>query len=99
MQPNLTSSKSKRRSQGGPLKTSTKPKAAGRQPSAKRVECLDGLRDCLKTIGVLADLLAAAGRHPNAGPVEASTVSHTGKLILAEVAKAEAWLDKLEAAR
>jgi hypothetical protein len=68
-------------------------------PVVGRVECLDGLSDCLKTIGVLADLLAAAGRHPNARPVEAGTVSHTGKLILAEVAKAEAWLDKLEGAR
>jgi hypothetical protein len=64
-----------------------------------RVDCLDGLRDCLKTIGAQADLLEATGQHPNAGPVEARTISHTGKLILAETAKAEAWLDKLEAAR
>jgi hypothetical protein len=77
----------------------TRSQKTRRRDAVVRVDCLDGLRDCLKTIGALADLLAAAGRHPNAGPVEASTVSHTGKLILAEVAKAEAWLDKLEGAR
>lgn len=79
-QSNLTASKKKQR----------------RKASAKRVESLDGLFDCLATIGTLADLLEAAGRHRNAGPVEAATISHTGKLILAEVAKAHAWLDELE---
>jgi hypothetical protein len=54
--------------------------------------------DCVETIGTLADLLEAAGRHPGAGPVEAGTVGHTGRLILAEVAKAHEWLDKLEEA-
>ncbi len=80
------------------MKTSTKRKSTGGLPSAKWVECLDGLFDCLETIGTLADLLEAAGQHPSAGPVDAGTVSHTGKLILAEVAKAHAWLDKLEEA-
>jgi hypothetical protein len=78
------------------MKTSTKPKPASRRPAVSQVDCLDGLRDCLATIGTLADLLEAAGRHPDAEPVEAATISHTGKLILAEAAKAEAWLDKLE---
>ena len=81
------------------MKTSTESKPRGGQPPVQAVECLDGLRDCLANIGALAGLLEAAGRHPNARPVEAGTVSHTGKLILAEVAKAEAWLDKLEGAR
>jgi hypothetical protein len=66
------------------------------------VECLDGLRDCLANIGALAGLLEAAGRHPNAELLEPGMVSHTGRLILAEVAKAHEWLDrldKLEAAR
>jgi hypothetical protein len=79
---NLTASKKKQR----------------RKASETRVECLDGLFDCLATIGTLADLLETTGRHPNAGPVEAATISHTGKLILAEVTKAHAWLDKLEEA-
>jgi hypothetical protein len=67
-----------------------------RRQSVDRVECLDGLRDCLGTIGTLADLLEAAGRHPHAELLEPGMVSHTGKLILAEVAKAHEWLDKLE---
>jgi hypothetical protein len=98
MQSRLTASKKKRRSQGDPLKTSTKPKPARWRPAVSRVECLDGLRDCLATIGALAGLLEAAGQHPRAELLEAGMVSHTGKLILAEVAKAEAWLDKLEEA-
>jgi hypothetical protein len=82
-QTGLTASKKKRR----------------RKASETRVECLDRLRDCLETIGVLAGLLEATGQHPHAELLEPGMVSHTGKLILAEVAKAEAWLDKLEEAR
>ena len=81
------------------MKTSTESKPRGGQPPVQAVECLDGLRDCLETIGALAGLLEAAGQHPRAELLEAGMVSHTGKLILAEVAKAEAWLDKLEEAR
>lgn len=80
------------------MKTSTKRKSTGGLPSSKWVDCLDGLRDCLETIGTLAGLLEAAGQHPHAELLEPGMVSHTGKLILAEVAKAEAWLDKLEEA-
>lgn len=69
-----------------------------RTVSVKRVECLDRLRDCLETIGALAGLLEAAGRHPHAELLEPGMIAHTGRLILAEVAKAEAWLDKLEEA-
>jgi len=69
------------------------------KPAETRVECLDGLRDCLENIGTLAGLLEAAGQHPHAEFLEPGMVSHAGKLILAEVAKAEAWLDKLENAR
>jgi len=61
------------------------------------VECLDGLRACLKTIGTLAGLLEAAGQH--GGLLDAGLVRHAGTLILAEAAKARAWLDQLEAAR
>jgi hypothetical protein len=96
MQSHLTPSKKKRRSQGDPLKTSTRPKSTGGLPSAKWVECLDGLFDCLATIGALAGLLETAGRGD--ALLDASIVNHTGKLILAEVAKAHAWLDKLEEA-
>ncbi len=67
------------------------------KPSATRVDCLDGLQDCLETIGTLAGLLEAAGRQDDR--LEPSMVHHTGKLILAEVAKADKWLDKLEEAR
>lgn len=67
-----------------------------RRAAVSRVECLDGLRDGLENIGALAGLLEAAGQHPNAEFLEPGMVSHTGKLILAEVAKAEAWLDKLD---
>jgi hypothetical protein len=63
------------------------------------VDCLDGLRDCLENIGTLAGLLEAAGRHSNAEFLKPDMVSRTGKLILAETAKAEAWLEQLEAAR
>jgi hypothetical protein len=96
MQSHLTPSKKKRRSQGDPLKTSTKPKPARRRPAVSRVECLDGLRDCLETIGALAGLLEAAGRE--GALLDNSIINHTGKLILLEVAKADAWLDKLEEA-
>jgi hypothetical protein len=84
------------------MKTSTESKPRGGQPPVQAVECLDGLRDCLANIGALAGLLEAAGRHPNAELLEPGMVSHTGRLILAEVAKAHEWLDrldKLEAAR
>ena len=78
------------------MKTSTKPKSTGSQPPANRVECLDGLYDCLETIGALAGLLEAAGRE--GALLDNSIINHTGKLILAEVAKAHEWLDKLEEA-
>ena len=81
------------------MKTSNKPKSAGGQSSAEPVECLDGLRDCLETIEALAGLLEAAGQYPHKEPLKPEMVSHAGKLILAEVAKANAWLDKLEEAR
>jgi hypothetical protein len=65
--------------------------------SETRVECLDGLYDCLETIGALAGLLEAAGRE--GALLDNSIINHTGKLILAEVAKADEWLDKLEEAK
>jgi hypothetical protein len=76
----------------------TASKKKRRRDAATRVDCLDGLFDCLETIGTLAGLLEAAGRHPHAELLEPGTVSHTGRLILAEVAKANEWLDKLEGA-
>jgi hypothetical protein len=60
------------------------------------VDSLDGLFDCLETIGTLAGLLETAGRGD--ALMETSIVNHTGKLILAEVAQAHAWLAKLEGA-
>ena len=80
-QTNLTASKKKRR----------------RTASETRVECLDGLFDCLATIGALAGLLETAGRGD--ALLDTSIINHTGKLILAEVAKADEWLDKLEEAK
>jgi len=79
------------------MKTSTKPKPAGGRQAVSRVECIDGLQDCLETIATLADLLEAAGRE--GALLDTSTINHTGKLILLEVAKADGWLDKLEEAR
>jgi hypothetical protein len=81
------------------MKTSTKPKPAGGRQTVSRVDCIDGLQDCLETIGALAGLLEAAGQYPHKEPLKPEMVSHAGKLILAEVAKANAWLDKLEEAR
>jgi hypothetical protein len=73
-----------------------KPKTATtKKPSL--VDCIDGLQDCLETIGTLAGLLEAAGRSP-IEPLEPGMIGHTGKLILAEVVKADEWLDKLEEA-
>lgn len=72
------------------------PKKQRHKADETRVECLDGLYDCLETIGALAGLLETAGRED--ALLDASIVNHTGKLILAEVAKAGDWLDKLEAA-
>jgi len=76
----------------------TASKKKRRRDAATRVDCLDGLRDCLETIATLAGLLEAAGQHPHAEFLEPGMVSHTGRLILAEVAKAIEWLDKLEEA-
>ena len=67
------------------------------KPSVTRVECLDGLFGCLDTIATLAGLLEAAGWQDDR--LEPSMVHHTGKLILAEVAKADEWLNKLKEAR
>ncbi len=79
--------------------TASPQKPAVKRNTSSRVECLDGLFDCLKTIGALAGLLEAAGQHPRVEPLNADMVAHTGRLILAETAKAHAWLDKLEEAR
>jgi hypothetical protein len=78
------------------MKTSTKPKPAGGRQAVSRVDCIDGLFDCLETIGALAGLLEAAGRE--GALLDNSVINHTGKLILLEVAKADEWLDKLEEA-
>jgi hypothetical protein len=67
------------------------------KPTASQVDCLDGLQDCLETLAALAGLLEASGRQDDR--LEPSMVGHTGKLILAEVAKADEWLDKLEKAQ
>jgi hypothetical protein len=78
------------------MKPSTRPKSTARPPSETQVDCIDGLQDCLETIGALAGLLEAAGRE--GALLDNSIINHTGKLILLEVAKADAWLDKLEEA-
>ena len=80
------------------MKTSTKPKSADRPPTVKPVECLDGLRDCLETIEALGGLLEAAGQYPHKEPLKPEMVSHTGRLIVAEAAKAYEWVGKLEEA-
>jgi hypothetical protein len=78
--------------------TASRKKPSVRRLTIKQVECVDGLRDCLATIGALAGLLEAAGQHLDAEFLEPGMVSHTGKLMVAEVVKAHAWLDKLEEA-
>jgi len=70
------------------------PEKQRRTASETHVECLDGLRDCLETIGTLAGLLEATGGQ--AELVRPETVSHAGRLMAMETAKASAWLDKLE---
>jgi hypothetical protein len=65
-----------------------------RKASPTQVECLDGLRDSLQTIGTLAGLLEATGGQPEL--LRPETVSHAGKLMAVETVKASAWLDKLE---
>lgn len=74
----------------------TASKKEQRRKAVRPVDCIDGLQDCLETIGALAGLLEAAGRE--GALLDTSVINHTGKLILAEVAKADEWLDKLEEA-
>jgi hypothetical protein len=74
-----------------------KPKTATtKKPS--RVGCIDGLQDCFENLTTLAELLEACGENPRSELVKPELVSHAGAMILAEMEKAQAWLDKLEEA-
>jgi hypothetical protein len=73
----------------------TTPKKKPRRTAPRtRVECLDGLRDCLANLGTLAALLEATGGQPEL--LRPETVSHAGKLLAVETVRASAWLDQLE---
>ena len=73
------------------------------QPTATRVECLDELQDCLETLLTLTALLEAAGTCTDARALNIETmvraIGRAGTLMLAEVEKAQAWLEKLEEAK
>jgi len=73
------------------------------KPAVSKVDCLDGLQDCLTTLETLAALLEAAGTCTDARALNVETmvraIGHTGTLMLAEVEKAQAWLTKLEEAK
>jgi hypothetical protein len=69
------------------------------KPAASKVDCLDGLQDCFETVTTLAGLLEAIGKNPRSELVKPELVSHAGAMLLAEMEKAQAWLDKLEAAQ
>jgi hypothetical protein len=66
------------------------------KPPATRVDCLDGLQDCFETVTTLAGLLEAIGKNPRSELVKPELVSHAGAMILAEMERAQAWLDKLD---
>ncbi len=70
------------------------------KPAVSDVDCLDGLQDCLTTLATLAALLEAAGTCTDARALNIGTlvkaIGHAGGLMLAEVGKAQAWLEKLE---
>jgi hypothetical protein len=78
-------------------------KTETQKPPATRVDCLDGLRDCLATLTALAALLEAAGLCTDTRALNVETlvqaIGHTGALMLAEAEKAQTWLDKLEEAK
>ena len=70
------------------------------KPPVTRVDCLDGLHDCLTTLEALAALLEAAGTCTDVRALNEETLvratGRTGALMLAEAEKAQAWLEKLE---
>jgi len=80
-------------------KNTSKKSAAAERRAIRRVECVDGLHDCLMTVTALANLLEASGRHPQAELLQPDMVSRTGYLILGEMRKAAAWVDELDEAQ
>jgi hypothetical protein len=70
------------------------------KPTETRVDCLDGLRDCLATLTALAALLEAAGLCTDTRALNVETlvqaIGHTGALMLAEAERAQAWLNQLD---
>ncbi len=85
MQSHLTPSKQKRRSQGGPLKTSPKPKSSVTERESDRwLEWEDGLLKHCHAIETLAALLFHTGRNDGA---TVDVVNDTGGMIKAEVAQ------------
>jgi hypothetical protein len=83
------------------MKPKTSKEPTRRLPARRIVpmECLDGLRECFRTVTALASLLEASGAGPQVEMLRADVVSHTGGLILVEMEKTGALLKQLESLR